>query len=234
MLFYLGHAELLGMKQLDFNDFVDMGTYVSTHPIKIDLAYAREDNLLFGERIYRPDAKLWLHKDLAKVVLRAAEIAQEKYGYHLVLFDGLRTTTAQEKMLQTQRVKDNPHWLEEPRLLSPPGAGAHPRGMAIDVSFITPDGELVDMGTPFDYLAESPHADKNPAHREYKNLSPDILARRGHLEDCFNCASKETGIPVIGLQQEWWDFRQPESVYGQYAPKDDLELPEHMRMVMSS
>ena len=40
----------------------------------------------------------------------------------------------QTAMGKTQIVKDNPDWLEEPnRMVSPPGNGAHPRGMAIDV-----------------------------------------------------------------------------------------------------
>ena len=52
------------------------------------------------------------------------------------------------------RVKDNLHWLEEPRLLSPPGAGGHLRGMAIDIGLEDAQGRLLDMGTVFDYLAE--------------------------------------------------------------------------------
>ena len=208
-----------------------MGAYVSTHPLEIDLAYARDDNLLFGERIYRRDAKLWLHKDIAAVTVRASEIAFERYGYKLVLFDGLRTTTAQEKMLHTQRVKDNPHWLKEPRLLSPPGGGGHPRGMAVDASFITTGGTLIDMGTPFDYLAESPHADKNPAHRAYKDLPKSILDNRGYLEGCFTQASTELGQNIIGLRQEWWDFRETEDKIAQYPALSDNDVPPAMRMV---
>lgn len=49
-----------------------MNDYVWEHPIAVDLAYMRDDNLLFGEQIYKTGAKLWLYKDLAKIVLAAA------------------------------------------------------------------------------------------------------------------------------------------------------------------
>lgn len=138
--------------------------------IRIELAYAQDDNLLFGERIYREDAELYAHKDLAKIIRTAAKAAFSE-GYRLIIYDSLRTTTAQGRMLKTQRVKENPHWLEEPRLLSPPGKGAHPRAMAVDVSLETLDGRLLDMGTEFDFLAERSDAEHNPAHRHHPGTS---------------------------------------------------------------
>ena len=147
-------------------DLIAMNDFETEGLLRIVLAYGREDNFLFGERIYRLQARLFLHKTLAQIVKRGAELAQAA-GYRMVLYDGLRTTTAQEKMLHTQRVKDNPHWLEVPRLLSPPGAGAHPRGMAIDLSLETVDGLLLDMGTVFDFLANNAAATHNAAHRQY-------------------------------------------------------------------
>ncbi len=199
--------------------------------LEIDLAYARADNLLFGERIYKSDARLWLHKDLANVVLRAAQILKTQ-GYTLVLYDGLRTSDAQKKMQQTQRVRDNPHWLEEPeRLLSPPGAGAHPRGMAIDVSLKDEAGALLDMGTPFDFLAANSSAPHNPAHRNYPHHPPEIMQNREILYGAMLGAAKELNIPLIGLPAEWWDYRFPAEVYEQYAPLSDADLPPDMRMV---
>lgn len=70
------------------------------------------------------DAQLYLHKLLADVVVHAAELAFQRHGLTLVLYDGLRTVEAQQKMLETRRVKENPHWVENiPRLLSPPRRG---------------------------------------------------------------------------------------------------------------
>ena len=196
----------------------------------VELAYMQEDNLLFGEQIYRTGAKLWLHKDLAKIVIEASRRVFKATGGILVLYDGLRVTNAQERMLETQRVKNNPQWLEEPRLLSPPGAGGHPRGMAVDVSIKDMHGKLLDMGTPFDFLAENQMAAVNPAHREHSHTE-SITANRKLLDDSMMEASAHVGIALEGLPQEWWDFRMPQDIYEQYAPLSDSDLPDHMKLM---
>lgn len=196
--------------------------------LRVECAYARDDNLLFGERIYRADAKLWLHADLAGIVLKAAEMAQ-KSGYRLILYDGLRTVEAQEKMLRTDQVKKNPQWLEEPRLLSPPGAGAHPRGMAIDLSLETAAGALLDMGTPFDFLAASPAPEHNQAHRLHPQPS-EIARNRALLDGFMRGASESLNIPLFFLPQEWWDYRLPTEIWQNYAPLHDRGLPPERRM----
>lgn len=213
-------------------DLVCMNEYESTHPLKIDLAYAQSDNLLFGEAIYKADACLYVHKILALVLLSAAEQVFETHGYTLIIHDGLRTTDAQARMLETGRVKDNPQWLQEPRLLSPPGAGGHPRGMAVDVSVADSNGTLLDMGTPFDFLAKDPSAEKNPAHREYKDLSEGVRTHRNILDMAMKDAADAHGVKLLPLPQEWWDFRLYPQEYEQYAPLSDDDLPEEMRLVI--
>lgn len=211
-------------------DLICMNDYAWEHPLAVELAYAQENNLLFGEQIYRTGAKLWLHKDLAKIVIEAARLVFKEIGGILVLYDGLRVVEAQERMLETQRVKDNPAWLEEPRLLSPPGAGGHPRAMAVDVSIKDMHGKLLDMGTPFDYLADDPAPDSNPAHREYLH-SDVVMANRQFLNDAMLGAAQNAGIVLEKLPQEWWDYRMPVSVYEQYAPIKDADLPPHQRLM---
>lgn len=210
-------------KVIPSDDLVCMNGHENSTNLSVDLAYAHPDNFLFGEIIYRADANLFLHKDLARAVLHAAQDAYDQYGYTLVLYDGLRTTDAQALMLDTQRVKDNPHWLEKPRLLSPPGAGGHPRGMAVDVSLRSDTGELLDMGTPFDDLTPK-------AHRDYPNLTPQQIQNRQVLHDLMINAGTMEKAPVTALPQEWWDFRFPKEIYETYAPLSDRDLPEPMRM----
>lgn len=197
---------------------------------RVELAYARDDNILFGERIYRKDACLWLHTDLASIVKQAARLCLDHHGMRFVLYDGLRTTDAQAAMMETQRVKDNPHWLQEPRLLSPPGGGGHPRAMAIDIGLETLDRNLLDMGCPFDYLAENSHKDFNPAHREYKH-SQEILDNRKILDECMSKAACDLNLPLLPLPEEWWDFRMPPAVYNQYEPLSDDDLPVEMKLL---
>ena len=211
------------MQKISSDQLVCISDYVWEYPIAIQLAYAQSDNLLFGEQIYRTGAKLWLYKDLAKIVLAASHRVFKETGGILVVYDGLRVVEAQEKMLETAKVKANPQWLEEPRLLSPPGAGGHPRAMAVDVSIWGVDGQLLDMGTPFDDLSEA-------AHRDYAH-SEAVSANRNILDDAMLGAATRSGVQLEALPQEWWDYRLPKAVYEQYAPIMDAELPEHMRLL---
>jgi len=199
-------------------------------PLRVDLAYARDDNLLFGERIYKRDAKLWLYEDLAKVVLGAAERVHVAMGGTLVVYDGLRVLEAQAAMLKTQRVQENPQWLEEPRLLSPPGAGGHPRGMAVDVSVMDAKGVLLDMGCAFDFLSDDPAPAVNPAHRDFAHRD-EVIENRSLLDEAMMGAAADCGVELVGLAQEWWDYRLPQDVYGAYTPIKDADLPAHMRIM---
>lgn len=200
-------------------------------PCRVESAYAQDHNLLFGERIYKVDALLCLHETLAGVIIEAASLCQKRYGLNMVLYDGLRTVEAQMRMIETKRVKDHPHWLEEPRLLSPPGAGGHPRGMAVDVGLETPEGILVDMGTPFDFLAEDAGPKTNPAHRGYKRHHQDIIQNREKLDSVMLGAAEKLGVPLLALPEEWWDFRLPASYYQQYMPLSEREVPERLRLL---
>lgn len=217
------------MEKIQAEDLICMNEHARHENLRIELAYARADNLLFGERIYREDAQLWLHKTLIDVVLKAAR-ALKNQNYRLILYDGLRTTDAQSRMLETQRVKDNPHWLEEPRLLSPPGAGAHPRAMAIDVSLETMDGDLLDMGTAFDFLAADSSATHNPAHRDYAGHSAEIVENRRILDDAMQSAADMCGVNLLLLPQEWWDFRLESAIYEAFEPLSDADLPPEIKM----
>lgn len=220
------------MKIISPEDLVPMDVFVGTEPLQIHVDYAHANNELFKEVIYRQDARLWLHKDLAKITVLAARICKTDHGYSFILYDGLRTTEAQQKMLETKRVQDNPHWLEEPRLLSPPGAGGHPRGMAIDIELLDENNQRLDMGTVFDYLAEDSSPEHNPAHRNYVNLTDEVKQNRAMLTDSMVKAANLLGLPLLPLPEEWWDFRMLPSISDSFRPISDSHLPPQMRMVL--
>lgn len=219
------------LKTIHSSDLICMDDLQGHWQFCVETAYSYDHNLLFGERIYRTNAKLYLHKDLAQIVCLAAKTCMEKDQFRFILYDGLRTSTAQERMLRTQRVKENPHWLEEPRLLSPPGAGGHPRGMAIDIALETIEGELLDMGTAFDFLAQNSHPDHNPAHRQHQKHSVEIMRNRDILNRHMIDAAQHFHLSLLLLPEEWWDFRFPAEIYNQYAPLADSDLPPEMRLV---
>lgn len=218
------------MRKIDPKSLVRMDDLAPENAFRIQLAYARDDNLLFGERIYRPGARLWLHEELANVVAMAASACFENYDLRFVLYDGLRTTDAQEAMLRTERVRNNPEWLSQ-NLLSRPGMGGHPRGMAVDIGLENEKSEPVPMGTDFDFLALDSSPEKNPAHRDYKNLSQEARRNRVALTSSMLGAAKKLKVQLLALPQEWWDFRLMPDYFNSYAPLADADLPPEMRMM---
>jgi len=204
-------------------------------PLSIDVVYANASHPrnVFGEGIYAPLARLWLHMDLAAITLLAARLADKRMGWTFQLKDGLRTVEAQGRMEQTAIVRKNPHWLVDgpKRLLSPPGAGAHPRAMAIDVCPIGADGVPVDMGTEFDHFTDDPDA-PNPAARAYTDFPASILQNRRALEGAFIDAAGHLGLSIVPLESEWWDFRLPAAIWETFAPLRDSDLPPGMRMTV--
>lgn len=224
------------MKQqkISSSTLICMDEYEKTHPLRIHLAYKMDKKPNIFGRIYHSAARLWLYKDLANIVLRASEICFERNRCKFVLYDGLRTVDAQERMMLSPIVQKNPQWLEQPdRLLSPPGAGAHPRGMAIDIGLEDETGDLVDMGIDFDYLSEKSDAEHNPAHRNYKHLKFVHAENRSMLDNAMIEAANSCGLELRLLESEWWDFRFSADIYNQYEPLADVHLPEHMQMVKS-
>lgn len=216
-------------RKISPDDLICMNEYAHTHHFQVNLAYAKDDNLLFQEQIYNDTARLYLHKILAQITKRAAKNCHQNTGYSFVLHDGLRTVNAQEKMMKTKRARENPHWMEPPRLLSQPGGGAHPRGMAIDISLIDQNGHMLDMGCPFDYLCDSPYADRNPAHRDYNHL-PQIIDNRDILNRYMIEAAEYFDTKLLLLPEEWWDFRLEPKFYNEFTPIRDEELPIDIRL----
>ena len=219
-------------KQIAADDLVAMDMYGDSHKLRIDLVYANaaHSENIFKTALYRQDARLWLHKEFAEVVLKAAEICYRRWGGVFILKDGLRTTDAQQAMLETDIVKANPQWVTDgpSRLLSSPGRGGHPRGMAVDVTVEDENGVPWDMGTAFDHLTTDP--DDNPAARDYKNLPDTVRENRSRLELAFTEAAGVLGREVLPLPSEWWDFRFPARYSEQYDPVSDQALPSEMRM----
>ena len=224
---------MTALKPVTADDLVPLDDCAARHPLRIDLVYAQPqhpDNM-FKTAIYKPDARMWGHRAFVPIILKAAAACHAETGWYFELKDCLRPIEAQAAMAQTDIVKANPHWLQEPnRLLSPPGKGGHPRGQAVDIILIDANGDALDMGTPFDYLTPDPAL--NPSARSYRNLAPDVLQRRQQLEDWMMQAAAALDLPLLPLPQEWWDFRFTKEYYDQYAPLADADLPADMRVVL--
>lgn len=223
--------------QLYPHDFVDLAAFAADKqaPLGIDLLYAKADHPLniFKTAIYKPDATLWLHRDLADIVIHATFALNVDHGWQLVATDGLRPVEAQMAMAETEIVKANPHWVVDGpnRMLSLPGTGGHPRGMAVDLMPLDSAGHIIDMGTVIDQLTPDPA--HNPAARAYKNLPDAVLENRQRLERAMCEAAAKANLPLYPLPSEWWDFRFPSSHYDLFDPVYDRDLPAEMQIMPS-
>ncbi|MBI3441982.1 MAG: D-Ala-D-Ala dipeptidase [Proteobacteria bacterium] len=221
------------LRRIAPSDLIALDDFTADYPLKIDLVYAQKqhpDNM-FKTAIYRPDAKMWGHRDLVQIILQAAQICFKETGWIFEAKDCLRTVESQILMRNTEIVKAHPQWLEEPgRLLSPPGKGGHPRGMAVDIVLVDLNGDEIDMGTSFDYL--TPDRNNNPAARNYTALSSTVMDNRRVLEESMMQAAKEAGRELLPLPQEWWDFRFPAAYTSLFEPICDTRLPPEMRMTV--
>lgn len=215
------------MKKIALTHLIPMDIFVKNEPITLDLVYQNKDHPhnIFGSNIYHPDARLWAHKDIACITLLTARILHQNHNWILEIKDCLRTSDAQAAMQETDIVKAHPEWMESPgRLLAPPGAGGHPRAMAIDVCARDNNkGVEIDMGTPFDHLEKE-------AARDYMDFPDNILNNRKILEEAFIKAASAFGLAFTPYQAEWWDFRFPHDYFNDYEALSDADLPPQMQM----
>lgn len=225
------HKHTTIREKIQDSALIPMDIFSADFAIEIDLVYKRDESPNIFGSIYCGAARLYLHETLAAICVLTADILKKKRGSSLVLYDGLRTIEAQSAMKNSKVVLENSHWLEPPNvLISKPGSGAHPRGMAIDCTVLDEQGRALDMGTEFDYFAQDPSSQGNPAHRAYAALQDEHKSNRFILDSAMSTAAQFLKTDLHLLETEWWDFRLPANVYDQYDPLSDSDLPPQMRM----
>ncbi len=204
-------------------------TNETSNSLLIDMPYcdAAHPENVFQTAFYKKEAPFVLTQMLAEIVLDVAHIIHEEKGWYLSLKDGLRPIEAQQKMNDCPIVQANPQW--ENILISKPGSGGHPRGCAVDVTLLDADKNLLDMGTPFDFL--SPDLENNPAKRDYKNLAEEILERRHFLTTCFITSAKFLKTEIFPLPSEWWDYRLPLDIYKDLPALSNDDLPAELKLL---
>lgn len=166
------------------------------------LALKRKDKLNKFGLAYRPDAKFWLHRTLADIVVGAAVHLWQSQGWSLTLYDGLRTVEGAYNLYLYAPMSDM-----ESGLLSLPGQSAHNKGMAVDSMCYGDDGREVDMGAHFDHL------DMTVNSRVYAGpaISAAAIENRRLREAAFLRAAFAAGRLIAPLRTEFWDDRLPEN-----------------------
>lgn len=153
------------------------------------MAYADTANFM-RQKIY-PCARCFLRPEVAKALEEANTIAKEK-GYRLVIYDCYRPYGYQKVMYDI---------VNDPRYVAPPGKGSnHNRGRAIDLSLADENGNLLDMGTPFDDFTILSHYGAD-------NLSREAKKNRKTLRNIM----KRAGFTPYN--NEWWHFDYKKQYY---------------------
>lgn len=150
---------------------------------KLQIKYATEDNFT-GKPLY-DCANCLLRKIVADALAKAIE-KLHKQGLGIVLFDCYRPLSVQQKMWE---LVPNPIYVADPAKGS-----MHNRGNAVDISLYNlKTGELLDMGTDFDYFGKE-------AHHAYNQLPEEVLSNRLLLKNTM----EQVGFKSI--TSEWWHY----------------------------
>ncbi len=163
--------------------------------IAIDLRYASTNNFV-GRNLYGEFAKAYLHRIAAeKLHKAAANLASVKPGHHLLILDALRPRSVQFILWDKVKGTDQQEYVADPKVGS-----IHNYGFAVDLTIIDPEGQELDMGTPFDDF--SPVAQTQLETRFFKEgrLSEKQIRNR-HL---LRKAMEDAGF--IQLPIEWWHY----------------------------
>ena len=209
-------------------DFVRAADFVD-FPIVINPIYRQKNHPFnnFGE-LYHDKADIYIHKDLLVIVLSAAVKVNREHGYRIQIDDSLRTVDAQQIM---EKVAVARNWNDD--LVSRPGNGMHPKGLAVDAELTDTDGNLVDMGSHFDEFFEISDRYHNKSHREYVRLTPEQKANREILDGAMLFAAGEHHVELQLLPEEWWDYRFKSDPFG-IVPAADKNLPVKMRQIAAN
>ncbi len=154
--------------------------------IRFDLRYATANNFT-GQVLYDSPVCL-LRRSVAERLSRVQERLAAQ-GYGLLVLDGYRPLSVQERMWQL---------VPDTRYVADPRKGSrHNRGAAVDVALVDGAGQLLEMPTDFDDFSEA-------ARRDHAGAS---AAARQHLA-LLDAAMTAEGF--IGLETEWWHYDAPD------------------------
>jgi D-alanyl-D-alanine dipeptidase len=171
-------------------------TDVSDIPnVHVDLRYASRNNFL-GQNLYGSFHRCFLHRIAAEKFRQATHnLAQEKPGWKLLVFDCLRPRSLQEKLYA--EVKGT---ARQPYVANPRSGSIHNYGLAVDLSLEDANDHEIDMGTKFDDFTSL----AQPA-RERDNLASGKLSHE-QMEHRLLLRRIMTDAGFIQLPIEWWHY----------------------------
>ncbi|HEV7230584.1 MAG TPA: M15 family metallopeptidase [Bacteroidia bacterium] len=165
--------------------------------IQVDLKYAGSDNFL-GFNMYGKLKRCFLQPDVTGKLVKAQKILRSMYPFYgLIVYDAVRPLHIQKMMWDTLKM---PAGIKQQYLSSPQVISLHNYGAAVDLSIITRDGLLLDMGTPYDFFGPLAHPEFEDRFREEGKLSLKQILNRELLRTVMHAAG------FSPIETEWWHF----------------------------
>ncbi len=153
----------------------------------VDLRYATDNNFT-GTAHYEIVLPL-AHKDMAKMLLEA-QAYFAKDGYALKLYDTYRPLPVQKQLYDA-----TPAALK--RFVAKPSKNAlHCKGLAVDCTLVTADGEELPMPSAYDEFTERASVQYTGGTKEERDNRDYLIA-----------GMKQCGFSVYS--KEWWHFTAP-------------------------
>ena len=175
------------------DDFVCVNLYAPE--IKVSLSYATTDNFT-GTVIYKFADAYLRYGTLTKLI--KVNQALNEHGVALVIWDGFRPVSAQQKLWE---VCPDPKYVSHPKT----GNRNHCRGNTVDVTLCDlKTGELLDMPTAFDDFSK--RADRN-------------------YSDCTNTQKKNALLLENTMKK--YGFKPYSAEWWHYTDKNDYPVDEN-------
>lgn len=164
--------------------------------VSVRLAYATPDNFT-GRVLYDSLERAYLVPEVARMVATAQEqLAVEKPGWQLIIFDAARPQQVQELMWEEVKGTDRQIYVANPA----GGGSLHSYGASVDVGLADETGEAVDMGTRFDHFGPLAQGRYEQRFLESGELLPEQVANRRLLKRIMR------GAGFRAIATEWWHF----------------------------
>lgn len=172
--------------------------FVSLHDmpgVLIDLKYATADNFM-SRNVYGDFNEAFLHRVAAEKLVRALSLLQkERPGWKFLVLDALRPRSIQ-RVLWAHVVGTD----QEGYVANPDKGSVHNYGLAVDLTCVDELGEIVNMGSGFDYF----HRISQPRYEEEFLKSGELSHE--HWQNRLVLRQAMSGAGFHPLPHEWWHF----------------------------
>lgn len=171
---------IVPLEEVADSTFVRLADY--SDDFSFDIRYATENNFLESQ-VYEC-GECYTRARTARALIAANRDFREK-GVRIRFFDCYRPHDVQFRMWE---IVPNPQYVADPKKGS-----IHNRGGAVDITLETLDGQMLDMGTDFDYFGKRAYHDNLDLPEkilENRKLLKEIMAKHG----------------FASIRTEWWHY----------------------------